>query len=104
MPPSFLLKWGVGDAEDSLQNKTNNLDVSQESITENTTTTTSTTALPDFTGNWDKTLTWDNSLNQLKLLKSIGDGNESRLIQSPLIIIPREEPVQLDNWMRFAQV
>ena len=84
LSPSILLTWRSGEVEDSLQNTTNPLNVSEESITKDTTTnpappstgyavpTTIEGTGSDTSVSWDRTLTWDNSLTQLKLLKSIG--------------------------------
>ena len=64
-----LLDWNWGGTSNSSLPTT---------VQENTTTTTSppvteASAPPE----WDNTLTWGNALEQLKLLKSIGDGKES---------------------------
>ena len=85
--------------EVSHQNTTNSLNVSEESITKDTTTNpappSSGSAVPttiegtgsDTPVSWDRTLTWDNSLTQLKLLKSIGNGSEGFVVQTGLHII-----------------
>ena len=47
-------------------------------VPENTTTTTSPPVSEASAPlEWDNTLTWGNTLQQLKLLKSIGDGKET---------------------------
>ena len=38
------------------------------------------------TVSWDKTLSWENALNKLKLLKSIGNGSEGFVVQTGLHI------------------
>ena len=85
--------------EDSVQNTTNSLNVSEESITKVITTNpappSSGSAVPttiegtgsDTPVSWDRRLTWDNSLTQLKLLKSIGNGSEGAVVQTGLHII-----------------
>ena len=86
--------------EDSVQNTTNSLNVSTESLTKDTTTTTSlaspssdsavVTTVEETGGDpavsWDRTLTWDNSLTQLKLLKSVGNGSEGFVAQTGLLL------------------
>ena len=76
LSPSILLKWRLEEGEDSLQKTTNNL---TDSIQEDSTTPAP--PAPDYNGTWDRTLSWDNSLTQLKLLKSIGTGNPEWLRQ-----------------------
>ena len=71
--------------EDSQQNTTNNLNVTEDSTTTSSPGAPSAeTAEPailegtesEAAVNWDQTLTWDNSLAQLKLLKSVGNGSQ----------------------------
>ena len=100
LSPSVLLKWSLGEVEDSVQNTTNSLNVSTESPTKDTTTTTIlaspssdsavVTTVQETGGDpavsWDRTLTWDNSLTQLKLLKSVGNGSERFVPQTGLLL------------------
>ena len=57
---------------------------------ENTTTITVSTPDPpqtdSFTVDWDKTLTWANTLSQVNLLKSVGNGIEVFVRPKALII------------------
>ena len=86
--------------EDFLQNTTNPFNVSKESLTKDTTTnpappssssgsavaTTMEGTGSDTPVSWDRTLTWDNSLTQLKLLKSVGNGSERFVPQTGLLL------------------
>ena len=84
--------------EDSVQNTTNSLNVSTESLTKDTTTilaspssdsgvlTTVQETGGDPAVSWDRTLTWDSSLTQLKLLKSVGNGSEGFVAQTGLLL------------------
>ena len=73
MSTSNFLQWRYGGVEDSPQNTT---------LTTSTSSTISTPAPSSpkemtETVSWDRTLTWENSLNKLKLLKSIGNGKKT---------------------------
>ena len=65
---------------------------------ENTTTITVSTPDPpqtdSFTVDWDKTLTWANTLSQVNLLKSVGNGIEVSVRPNMCTNnISRKEPV-----------
>ena len=71
---------------------------------ENTTTITVSTPDPpqtdSFTVDWDKTLTWANTLPQVNLLKSVGNGTEVFVRPKSFCNdISRKEPVQLSIWL-----
>ena len=56
----------------SIQDTTTNRTTATTITTTNTTNTTTTTPVINFTGSWDKTLSWGNTLPQVNLLKSAG--------------------------------
>ena len=72
MSASNFLQWRLRGVEDSPENTT---------LASTTSTTVSSPEESDVpkekteTVSWDKTLSWENALNKLKLLKSIGNGN-----------------------------
>ena len=88
MSASNFLQWRLEEVEDSPPNTT--LATFTTSPSTSTSTSTSTmsapTPSPEEAGvpkektepvSWDKTLTWENSLDKLKLLKSIGNGKKT---------------------------
>ena len=79
MSTSNFLQWRYGGVEDSPQNTT----LTTSTISTSTTSSTVSTPAPSRpkemteTVSWDRTLTWENSLNKLKLLKYIGNGKKT---------------------------
>ena len=90
MSASNFLQWRLEEVEDSPPNTTLATSTTSPSTYTYNSTSTSTmsapTPSPEEAGvpkektepvSWDKTLTWENSLDKLKLLKSIGNGKKT---------------------------
>ena len=88
----MLGQWG-----DSLQSQTlaNTPYIATNSTT---TTTTGSNTAANFTGSWDNTLKWKNTLPQVNLLKSVGNGSEVFVRQTTNNNY-RKGPVQLSIWL-----
>ena len=93
LSPSTLRQWA-----DSIQNitlaTTSYTTTNTADLSKTTTTTTATTYTYADVKNWDKTLSWEKTLPQVNLLKSVGNGSEV-FVRPNTNNISRKEPVQL---------
>ena len=77
MSTSNFLQWRQIGVEASPQNTT----LATSSTSSTSSTESDVPKEKTETDSWDKTLTWENSLNKLKLLKSIGNGENIHILE-----------------------